>query len=59
MFLFSTLVERGRILVKGYTKSQYFLHKMSKASLAGCLFGKGSITCEMLQDYFKRYVSPS
>lgn len=49
----------GRILVKGYTESQYFPHKISKAFLAGCLFGERSITCEMLQDSFKRYVSPS
>ena len=48
----------GRILVKGYTESQYFPYKISKAFLAGCLFGEGSITCEMLQDSFKRYVSP-
>ena len=49
----------GRILVKGYTESQYFPHKISKAFLAVCLFGEGSITCEMLQDSFKRYVSQS
>ena len=35
-----------RILVKGYAESQYFPHKISKAFLAGCLFGKGSIICE-------------
>lgn len=49
----------GRILVKGYTESQYFPHKISKAFLAICLFGEGSITCEMLQDSFKRYVFQS
>ena len=49
----------GRILVKGYTESQYFPHKIRKAFLAACLFGEGSVTCEMLQDSFKRYVSIS
>jgi len=49
----------GRILVKGYTESQYFQHKISWAFLAVCLFGEGSITREMLQDSFKRYVSQS
>ena len=49
----------GRILVKGYTECQYFPHKISKAFLAVCLFGEGSITSEMLQDSFKRYVSQS
>ena len=49
----------GRILVKEYTDGQYFPHKISKAFVAGCLFGEGSITCEMLQESFKRYVSPS
>lgn len=49
----------GRILVKGYTDSQYFPHKISKAFIAGCLFGEGSITREMLQESFMRYVSPS
>lgn len=49
----------GRILVKGYTESQYFPFKLSKAFLAGCIFGEGSITPEMLQDSFKCYVSPS
>ena len=49
----------GRILVKGYIESQYFPHKISKAFLSVCLFGEGSITCEMLQDSFKRYVSQS
>ena len=49
----------GRILVKGYTDSQYFPHKISKAFLAACLFGERSISCEMLQDSFKRYVSHS
>ena len=49
----------GRILIKGYIGSQYFLHKISKAFVAGCLFGEGSITCEMLQESFKHYVSQS
>ena len=49
----------GRILVKGYTERQYFPHKISKAFLAACPFGEGSVTCEMLQDSFKRYVSIS
>ena len=49
----------GRILVKGYTESQYLPHKISKAFLAACLFGEGSVTCGMLQDSFKRYVSIS
>ena len=49
----------GRILVKGYIESQYFPHKISKAFLSVCLFGEGSITCEMLQDSFKHYVSQS
>lgn len=49
----------GRILVKGYTESQYFPFKLSKAFLAGCIFGEWSITPEMLQDSFKCYVSPS
>ena len=41
------------------TESQYFPHKISKAFLATCLFGEGSVTREMLQDSFKRYVSIS
>lgn len=49
----------GRILIKGYTGSQYFPFKLSKAFLAGCIFGEWSITPEMLQDSFKCYVSPS
>ena len=48
-----------RILVKGYTESQYFPHKISKAFLAVCLCGEGSITYEMLQNSFMRYVSQS
>ena len=47
----------GRILVKGYTDSQCFPHKISKAFVAGFLFGEGSITCEMLLESFKRCVS--
>lgn len=49
----------ARILVKGYTESQYFPHKISKTFLAVCLFREESITWEMLQDSFKRYVSHS
>ena len=46
----------GRILVKGYTESRRFSHEISKAFVAGFLFGEGSINCEMLQESVKRYV---
>ena len=49
----------GSILVRGYTENQYFPDKIRKAFLASCLFEEGRITCEMLQESFKCYVSPS